>query len=159
MPHETTPKMEIAAGAYRLACDVVNPKPDRRSRRWEASSVWRAGSLFVVRAWTESIPDEIERTFTRYEILHVGTSGRIYQHERAAWNAIVPNLVAVPHTVVTLYTKYDASHWHPHIVADVLVQMGRVSLDDIEAALRASAEKPITETSTLFAPPSAGDGA
>lgn len=47
---EDKPSTIIPPGAYRLARDVKNPRPDRRKTRdWRASPTWKEGTEFVVR--------------------------------------------------------------------------------------------------------------
>jgi hypothetical protein len=144
-----TNEQTLTAGIYRLTRDVVNPKPDRRQRYdWKAQPMWQAGALFYVRTETHEVFNDV----TPLVVTTICTGP--YDSDRTRLDdvriaEIIPALEPVPVDSVAMLLHYN-EHVEVSAAGDgflpeamqLLVDSGKLTLDDVREALRAAYEAP-----------------
>lgn len=139
-------------GYYKLLADVKNPKPDRRARRrMDCIDVWPAGTLVFVKNEAERIfklaeKDAGERLptdampaplgliqFKDGTQIHFNTAPA---HDDKRWpeevagNGIIAVLTPAERTLGQVLKQ---SSWTADGLLAVLIELGKVTLDDIDA--------------------------
>lgn len=142
--------IDLAAGCYVLEDDVTNPRPDKRvTRNWTCSPVWKKGTRLYVRATHRYSDNEnvvsraiecIDERWTHMNV-HRGWS------DGDRWNALAARMLPVPEDLDFLLHRRDIGGYSRTEVLRVLVDQGRITLADIEAAhktaMRESDEAPV----------------
>lgn len=150
------PALMLAPGLYRLARDVANPKPDKRSAMWPTRPSWGAGTQFYVdERWLDRRQDtgeDVVRLRLRRvayalklttEVIGPFKGGKLdgrhgYPEKDALlWDALAPNLVPEPRTLgsVLLAAHEEAGTYDEQDILAALVERGHVSLDTLGDAL------------------------
>lgn len=125
---------ELKRGVYVLAREVANPKPDRRSTRdWTKAVKWPKG--LIVHYDDNPYP----------AIRAAGEYANLSPHsDEEGWAALVPALEPAPRNFYTVMLGLDnspRSYFARPILAE-LVRMGKITLEDIEAAQAARYARP-----------------
>lgn len=123
---------QLAEGmVLQLEQDVKNPTPDRREKyRWDKLPVWRAGTRFIVRARMLRNPDE--RWLTIEPLVQYGILASLPLTDPRI-EAVLAASVETPPTLATVMA--DAKDWGYEHVLDVLLNEGKITLDDVRHAL------------------------
>jgi hypothetical protein len=121
-----------------LTRDVANPSPDRRYRRMlSARPVWAVGLRFLVRRW----PDAHNHRPGHIELqAYSGTVGPGSE----GWEDILAALEEAPRNFANLMMKLTGASSSVDVsqgVLQSLVEMGRITLDDIELARAHAVER------------------
>lgn len=143
--------MEIKSGLYILTQDVENPSPDRRRKssvlyheRWAKGTRWKIEDQGSWHHLKDVSVEEIrtKRPFAFYELTHYGS----YDHtslESDAGQALWQHLEKMPESVGEVLVNADllgpskALERTLGTVLSILVESGKVSLEDIHIAIKA----------------------
>lgn len=126
------PAEALKPGLYRLTRDVTNPAPDRRSKEFAKLPIWRKGTRLVAvfrrPDYIPGVPEDggvdMVYLFGGYE--HLGVSWK-----RPGFDELIAAMALEPRSLDSVLRN------DPHLrgVLRRLLAAGKITLDDIEAAL------------------------
>lgn len=120
-----TPLPELPLGTYRVTADVTNPEANRSYRGWPYDPVIKAGTLLV--SDDCHMNEQVRRGLRSQEKLqYVLLDQELYQ-------ALVPHLEAVVERPSDLICRLGTSKSCRYVL-DQLALMGKITLDDVQAA-------------------------
>lgn len=127
---------DLLPGTYRLRQDVINPKPDRRSKQWDKLPVLEAGTLFAVEhrdyARLDGALTVLLRRQNKYGSISVHSDPELFE-------AIAPHLAQVIEEPSDYLAREWPSSCYPSIAPDVLddlVKNGHLTMEQFLQAVK-----------------------
>jgi hypothetical protein len=126
---ETREKRGPAAGVYRLARDVKNPKPDRRAKlQWNAQEVIPKGLRLLSDGY-----GRLEKV--RGGTFEAVTNAVYITDETGLYGLLVANMVPDEETVGKILTLARVDCIDAAEVLAMLVEAGKLSVEDVKGAV------------------------
>lgn len=128
---ETQTSDTLLPGTYRLACDIVNPKPDRRSKHdWRDLQTIKSGTVFCV-----SPSNTTEGSYMTIWAQSESSHQDVYPHSEL-YKLLVPCLVRIDEEPSDMLMRKGWRH-QGHNVLDRLYRDGVITMAQVESALQA----------------------
>ncbi len=123
----------LAKGYYRLVVNVPNPKPDKRSNRLHCAVVWAAGTLVKIKPGDGQRVGSVE-FMDGTQVFYGGGPGKGFEECRVG-DGIVRAAVPAPDTLGIVLREGAAGLGGGDTVLAVLIDTGKLTLEDVKAAL------------------------
>lgn len=123
--------MEVSVKAYRLTKDVMNPKPDRRSKDWHKREWWSEGERVLVDRKDDGRWEVLPCDY-KWPTLHGLSSGR--EEDLPRWMALAPALEETP---AELSEVLSYNHIQALEVLEELISSGAVTKAKVNEAVHA----------------------